>query len=139
MEARDNKFLVSGIPDTTGYQEELRTKWGGGSQRWFTQPWGQREERAGRAWVLGISHSGESLWSCPWLECRKAFQLEFRRGSFGKSLSHCLNTVGLDKKKQPMIIELYCRKRGGGGEGERVDRKREAVEREGGRERKKEG
>jgi hypothetical protein len=37
---------------------------------------GQREEREGREGALGGSHEGESPWSSPWLEHRKAFWQE---------------------------------------------------------------
>jgi hypothetical protein len=48
--------------------------------------------------------------SGPWLEHSKAFQWEVRRSSLGESLSHRLSMVGLDKQKQSMVLELYCRK-----------------------------
>ena len=79
--------------DTT---EDLRTKWG--PQGWLSQPRGLREERAGREGAQGGSHTGESPWSGPWLEHRKAFQLEVRRGSLGESLFHHSSTVGLDEQ-----------------------------------------
>jgi hypothetical protein len=112
-------------------KKELRTN--RGPQWWLGQPWGQREERAGGEGTLGGSHRGEIPWSGPWLECRKAFWQEGRRGSLGESLFHCLNTVGLDEQRHAIVFELYCRK---------VERKREgkrerpamAMWREGGRE-----
>jgi hypothetical protein len=60
--------------------------------------------------------------------------------SLEESLSHHLNTAGLDEQRQSMVLELYCRKAGRG----RESRKREAshvhMERGGkGREREKEG
>ena len=100
--------------DTT---EELRTKWE--PWGWLSQPWGQREERAG-----GGSHMGENPWSGPWLEHRKAFWREVRCGSLGKSLSHGSSTADLHKQRQSMVIEHYCRKAG---------RKREGRKRERGR------
>jgi hypothetical protein len=91
--------------------EELRTKWM--PQGWLCYPQGQREERAGREGALGGSHTGESTWSGPWLECRKAFWQEVRCSSLGESLSHHPNTVGLDEQSQSKVLELYCRKREG--------------------------
>ena len=35
---------------------------------------------------------------------------EVKRGSLGESLSHCSSTVGLDKQRQSVVLELYCRK-----------------------------
>jgi hypothetical protein len=52
----------------------------------------------------------ESLWSCPWLEGRKAFQWEVRCCSLEESLCHHSSTVGLDEQRRSMVLELYCRK-----------------------------
>ena len=80
--------------------------------RGSTGPRGQREERAGREGAQGGSHTGESPWSGPWLEHRKAFHQKIGNGSLGESLSHCRSTVGLDEQRQSMVLELYCRKAG---------------------------
>jgi hypothetical protein len=85
MEARDNRFSVSDIPYITGHPEELRTKWGPREQ--LGQPQGQREERAGGEGELDGSHIGESPWASPWLERRRVFLREIRRGSLGKAYS----------------------------------------------------
>ena len=84
----------------------------GTPQGQLRHPRGQREERAGREGVLGSSHAGESPLSSPWLECRKAFWWEVRRGSLGESLSHPSSMAGLDEQRQSMVLELYCRKAG---------------------------
>jgi hypothetical protein len=61
-----------------------------------------------------------------------------RLSSLGKSLSHHSNTAGLDDQRQPVVLELYCRK---AGEKEKIERERLAMStwREGGKEREKEG
>ena len=69
--------------------------------------------------VLGGSHTGESLWFSPWLECRKAFQQEVRRSSLGESLSHHSSTAGFDEQRQSIVLELNCRKTGRKIEGKR--------------------
>ena len=85
-EARDNRFSVSGIPDTAGHHRraEKKVEAPGAAQSSL------REERAGSEGALGGSHAGESLWSSPW----KAFQWEVRHSSLGESLSHRSSTVG---------------------------------------------
>ena len=40
----------------------------------------------------------------PWLERRKAFWREVRRGSIVQTLK------GLDEQSRSMVLELYCRK-----------------------------
>ena len=60
--------------------------------------------------MLGGSHKSESPWSGLWLERRKAIWQEVRCGSLGESLFHHSSMVGLDKQKQSMVLELYCRK-----------------------------
>jgi hypothetical protein len=60
MEARDNRFSVSGLPDDVGHCRRAENK------------------RAGRERALGGSHVGESPWSGSWLKCRKAFWWEVR-------------------------------------------------------------
>ena len=52
----------------------------------------------------------ESPWSSPWLECRKAFQLEVRHGSLDENPLCCPNTVSLNEQRQSVVLELYCRK-----------------------------
>ena len=69
MEARDNRFSVSGIPDTARHCRRPENKMGARGQ--LGQPQGQREER-----VLGGSHSSGSPWSGLWLKHRKAFLWE---------------------------------------------------------------
>jgi hypothetical protein len=73
--------------------------------------------------VLGGSHKSESPWSGLWLERRKAIWQEVRCGSLGESLFHHSSMVGLDKQRQSMVLELYCRKAERKREGKR---KREA-------------
>jgi hypothetical protein len=70
------------------------------------------------------SHTSDSEHSRLWLEHKKAFQREIRNSSLGENLSHPLSAVGLDKQRQTMVLELYCRKAGGKREG----RKREEGE-----------
>jgi hypothetical protein len=67
---------------------------------------------------------GESPWSSPWLEHRKAFWQKFRGGSLGESLSHHSSTVGLDEQRQSMVLELIVERQG---EGEKVERERPAM------------
>ena len=57
--------------------------------------------------MLGGSHVGESPLSSPWLELRKAFLQEVRRGSLGESLSNRSSKVGLDEQRQSMVLELF--------------------------------
>jgi hypothetical protein len=38
MEARDNRFLVLGIPDVAGHHSRAKNKVGG--LGWFSHPWG---------------------------------------------------------------------------------------------------
>jgi hypothetical protein len=83
---------------------------------------GRREERVGGEGSLGGSNTGESPWSGPWLEHRKAFWQEVRHGSLGKSLSHCSSMVHLDEQRQSMVLELYCRKTGRKREGSKRER-----------------
>ena len=52
---------------------------------------------------------------------RKSFLQEIRNDSLGKSLSHCLITVGLDEQRQSMVLEPYCRQ----GEREKVEKVRD--------------
>jgi hypothetical protein len=63
----------------------------------------------------------ESPWSSPWLECRKAFQLEVRHGSLDENPLCCPNTVSLNEQRRSVVLELYCRK---------AERKREGGRRE---------
>jgi hypothetical protein len=56
-------------------------------------PRGQREKRAGGEGALGGSYSGESPWSGPWLERRKAFQRKVRHGSFFSSFATPLDAA----------------------------------------------
>jgi hypothetical protein len=100
--------------------EELSTKWGACKQP--GQPQDRREKRAGREGSLGGSHVGKSLWSCLWLERRKAFLQEVLRGSLGESPSHCSSMAGLDEQRQSMVLELYCRKAGRKREGRKRER-----------------
>ena len=64
---------------------------------------------------------------------------EVRCSSLGESLSHHLSMVGLDKQRQSMVLELYCKKAGRKREGRKRERTSMAKWREGGREREKEG
>jgi hypothetical protein len=121
-EARGNRFSVSGIPDTAGHRGRAENKVEAPGH--LCQPWGWREERAGRAGVLGGSHTGKSPWSIPWLEHRKAFQLEVRHHSLGESLFHHSSMEGLDEQRRSTVLELYCRK---------TERKREGKRKRGGR------
>jgi hypothetical protein len=107
--------------------EELRTKWE--SQEWLSQPQGLREERVGGEGALSGSHAGESPWSSPWLEHRRAFWWEVRLGSLGKSLSHHSSTIVLDEQRQSMVLELYCRKAGRKREGRKRETSHGRVER----------
>ena len=68
------------------------------------------ERASGREGLLGGPHMGESPWSGPWLERRKAFRWEVKHGSLGENLSHGSSMAGLDEQRQSMVLELYCRK-----------------------------
>ena len=80
------------------------------------------EEGRGRGSLDG-SHAGKRLWSGPWLEHRKAFQLEVKQGYLEESLSYFLSMEGLDEQRQSIVLELYCRK----AEREKVERERERL------------
>jgi hypothetical protein len=56
--------------------------------------------------ALGCSHVGESPWSGPWLECKKAFRQEVRLGSLEESLDHRSSMVGLVGQRWSMVLEL---------------------------------
>jgi hypothetical protein len=84
--------------------------WGGAENR--MGPQGRREERAGGEGPLDGSHGGKSPWSALWLEYRMAFWREVRHCSLGERLSHRSSIVGLHDQRQPMVLELYCRKAG---------------------------
>jgi hypothetical protein len=47
-----------------------------------------------------------------WLQHRKVFWREVRRGLLGESVSHHSSTAGLDEQRQSIVLELYCRKAG---------------------------
>ena len=94
---------------------------------------GEGRERGGTEWFP----VGESPWSGPWLEHRKAFHREIRNGSLEESLSHHPSTVGLDEQRQSMVLELYCRKAGGKREGRKRERLAMAERERGKRERRK--
>jgi hypothetical protein len=119
VEARDNRFLVSGIPDTAGHfgraENKMGALWGGTVSPRAEGRRGQGER------ALGVFHVGESPWSGLWLEHRKTFCQVVRCGSLGESLSHHSSTAGLYEQKQSMVLELYCRK---------AERKREGRKRE---------
>jgi hypothetical protein len=68
------------------------------------------EGRGGGA--LDGSHKGNSPWPGLWLEHRMAFWREVRHCSLGERLSHRSSIVGLHDQRQPMVLELYCRKAG---------------------------
>jgi hypothetical protein len=53
------------------------------------------------------------LWLDFWLEHRKSFWREVRRGLLGESLSNPSSTAGLDEQRQSMVLELSGRKAGG--------------------------
>jgi hypothetical protein len=108
MEARDCRFPVSGISDTTGHQGRAENKM---RATGTTQSdLGQREEREGREWAVDGSHISKSPWFSPWLELRMAIQLEVKVSSLGESLSHSSRMAGLDEQKQSIVLEIYCRK-----------------------------
>lgn len=65
------------------------------------------------------SDAGENPNSSLWLEHRKAFHWEIRKGSLEESLSHHPSTAGLDEQRQFMVLELYYRKAGGKRESKR--------------------
>jgi hypothetical protein len=50
----------------------------------------------------GEGRGYERPWSGPWLEHRKAFWREVRRGSLGESLFHLSSSAGLDEQRQSM-------------------------------------
>jgi hypothetical protein len=134
-EITDSHSRASQTPLVT--TEELRTKWGPRGR--LGQRQGGREDRAGKEGVLVDSHAAERPWSGPWLERRKAFWQEVRRGSLGESLCHCSSMADLDEQGESMVLELCCRK---------AERRREGRKRERGwpwpcggwgREREKEG
>jgi hypothetical protein len=147
VEGRQGTVLgrwVSQRPEITGSQslasqtwldsvEELRTKWRP------RHPQGRREERAGREGLPCGSHAGQSSWSSPCLEHRKAFQWEVRHGSLGESLSQLLGMGVLDGQRLSMVLELYCGKAERKREGRKTERPAIATWREGEREREKEG
>jgi hypothetical protein len=74
-EARDNRFSVSGIPDTAGHHGRAENKVGA---LWAAWPASGPKRGEGRG-------TGGAGWSGPWLEHRKAFQQEVRYGSLGES------------------------------------------------------
>ena len=96
------------------------------AQSALRQKGGEGREKGSTEW---FPH-GESPWSSPWLERRKAFQWEVRHGSIGESLSHDSSTAGLDEQRQSMVLELYCRKAG------RKERREKERQRERGRRRR---
>ena len=102
----------------------------------YQGPWGDTlgpGDIGERAEGERFPHRQESLVQGLWLEHRKA--------SLGESLSCRPITVGLNKQRQSMVLELYCRKAGGRREG-RKERGRLAMAKrmEGGkREREKKG
>ena len=61
MDARDNRFSVSGIPDTAGHLGRAENKMGALGAA-LSSP-GLKGERAGGEDGLGGSHAGESPWS----------------------------------------------------------------------------
>jgi hypothetical protein len=64
-----------------------------------------------------------------------SFRQEVRLGSLGEILSHRSSKAGLDKQRQSMVLELYCRKR----EGKNRERIRPLPHgKEGGREKERE-
>ena len=111
------RFSVSGIPDTAGHlgravnrmgalvvaQSALELKGGKSRGRWVVSKWA-RVLGPVSGWTTGRTSGG---------------RLD---GSLGESLSHCSSTVGLDKQRKSMVLELYCRIKQG--EGEKVERER---------------
>jgi hypothetical protein len=69
MEARDNRFSVSGIPDTAGYFGRAENKVEAPRSAWSEERRGQGERGAG--WFL----CRQIRWSGLWLKCRKTFRL----------------------------------------------------------------
>lgn len=115
MEAKDNRFLVLGIPDTAGHLGRAENKMGALGAA-LSSP-GLKGERAGGEDGLGGSHAGESLWFSLWLE-RK----EVRLGSLRESLSHHSSMAGLDEQRQFMILEFYGTKSEGNKKGRKKER-----------------
>lgn len=97
-QSRDNRFSVSGIPEVAGHRRRAENKVEVLKVAWSSlgPKVGEGREREG---ALGGSHVGESPWFGPWLEFRKAFQWEDRRGSLGESLPHHSNMAGLDEQR----------------------------------------
>ena len=78
-EARDDRFSVWDIPDVAVCYRRAENKVGcGGHQGQLSQPWSQKKKRAWGVGALGGFLAGESSWSSPWLECRKAFRGFFK-------------------------------------------------------------
>ena len=75
------------------------------AQSALRQKGGEGREKGSTEW---FPH-GESPWSSPWLERRKAFQWEVRCSSLEESLFHHPSIAGLDEQRQSMVLELYCR------------------------------
>jgi predicted metal-binding protein len=69
------------------------------------------------------SHTSENEHSGSWLEHRKAFHWEIRKGSLGESLSCPPSVADLDEHRLSMVLELYYRKSGRKTEGKERERK----------------
>ena len=108
-EARDNRFSLSYIPDVTGHHRRAENKVGA-PRGILVSPRAEERRGQGERGVLGGFHAGESTWFGPWLEHRKTFLRETRRGYLGESLLHHSSMVGLDEQSRSMVLELYCRK-----------------------------
>ena len=127
-EARDNRFSVLGIPDTTGHFRRAENKIGapGAAQSSCGLKGGEDMERGGTGW---FPRGRESLVQSV-VGTRKPFSWLVR----GKSIP-LFNTAGFDEQRQSVVLELYCRNAGRKREGRKRERGRPWPREEGGRER----